>query len=452
MPRSQFPEADTPEGAVQRAKEMHGPNVQITAVNPVRSGGVLGFFATERYRVEVDGADGVSSTEPEVKPEVALSEALHELDTLFSESSNAEDSAGAGSYPMNREGYAFRTQGPIGEAQAPSTTVRPPTGFQGPSEWFAAATEQPSVLPASPFAAALARVHVEPEVVEAVEVAADAPESTDGLVPDSATTADRLRNLPLSAALVSDRGPASTATFAPAHTFRAPTSGSDEDPEHLLPRLAHLGVPAGFIPDGFLNEVSSRGLHSALTRLLRMRLPQVPPLPVELGRVVIVGPGTEALDAARTLATKMGLSVETIRFAAPAEQTKMVSVLARITSFDDAEHWAKRRTEIGPTRIVAVSAPMSAAAAPWTNRMIEALSPEVLFAAVDATRKVGDVGRWAARLPSVDGILLDARESADPGTYLKPPVAPVALIDGDQASAPRWASLLCERLEETETQ
>ena len=46
-------EAATRDDAIAAAREQFGPPARVVGVRRVRSGGVLGFFATERYVAEV---------------------------------------------------------------------------------------------------------------------------------------------------------------------------------------------------------------------------------------------------------------------------------------------------------------------------------------------------------------------------------------------------------------
>ena len=46
-------EAATRDDAIAAAREQFGPTARVVGVRRVRSGGVLGFFATERYVAEV---------------------------------------------------------------------------------------------------------------------------------------------------------------------------------------------------------------------------------------------------------------------------------------------------------------------------------------------------------------------------------------------------------------
>src|SRR3954468_9250436 len=60
-------EAATRDDAIAAAREQFGPSARVVGVRPVRSGGVLGFFATERYVAEV-APDGARAAVPVVSP------------------------------------------------------------------------------------------------------------------------------------------------------------------------------------------------------------------------------------------------------------------------------------------------------------------------------------------------------------------------------------------------
>ena len=70
---------------------------------------------------------------------------------------------------------------------------------------------------------------------------------------------------------------------------------------------------------------------------------------------------------------------------------------------------------------------------------------------IEATRKPEDLEPWIDGLPRVDALVVtDTDLSADPAAVLRRVAAPVAVLDGVRATAHRWASLLCERLEGTQ--
>ena len=101
----------------------------------------------------------------------------------------------------------------------------------------------------------------------------------------------------------------------------------------------------------------------------------------------------------------------------------------------------------GTLTIVAVDAPLRGGAH-WTAQMVDAWSPVAVWAVVEATRKPEDLEPWVDGLPRVDALIVqDTDLSADPAAVLRRVDTPVALIDGVRATPHRWASLLCERLE-----
>jgi hypothetical protein len=83
--------------------------------------------------------------------------------------------------------------------------------------------------------------------------------------------------------------------------------------------------------------------------------------------------------------------------------------------------------------------------------MLAIWTPAAVWAVVEATRKPEDLEQWLDGLPRVDALAVqDTDLSADPAAVLARLDTPVALLDGVPATAHRWASLLCERLETLE--
>ncbi|HEU5084066.1 MAG TPA: hypothetical protein VFU14_12055, partial [Acidimicrobiales bacterium] len=80
MPTLQAFDGDTLEAALARVAEEHGPGARITQAEKVRTGGLAGFFARERYEVTVevddesrgsDEAEAAPTAEDESAPEPA---------------------------------------------------------------------------------------------------------------------------------------------------------------------------------------------------------------------------------------------------------------------------------------------------------------------------------------------------------------------------------------------
>ena len=124
-----------------------------------------------------------------------------------------------------------------------------------------------------------------------------------------------------------------------------------------------------------------------------------------------------------------------------------------IADFHNARSAIHRRQEAigsGTLTIVAVDAPLRTDAY-WTAQMLAIWMPVAVWAVVEATRKPEDLGPWLEGLPRVDALMVqDTDLSADPASVLGSVGLPVAVVDGARATAHRWASLLCERLETPE--
>jgi flagellar biosynthesis GTPase FlhF len=68
-------EAASRDDAIAAAREQFGPHARIVGVRRVRSGGVLGFFATERYVAEVAETSPDTAGRPVVSPRTRADDA-----------------------------------------------------------------------------------------------------------------------------------------------------------------------------------------------------------------------------------------------------------------------------------------------------------------------------------------------------------------------------------------
>ncbi|MCZ2825127.1 MULTISPECIES: hypothetical protein [unclassified Modestobacter] len=237
---------------------------------------------------------------------------------------------------------------------------------------------------------------------------------------------------------------------APSSTALAPYPMSG--PEELVIRLLTLGLPDSLLGPDFTSDAAARGVYAALTRTLAERLPAAPPAPTEPGDVLmLVGPGAETFAAARSLASSLRLEPEAVLWAASGALAGLAPEASRITSVETA--LARRRTSAttGAVTVVAVDAPLRTSGGPWMEHMLSVWSPTAVWAVMDATRKPEDLVPWLDGLPRLDAVVVEDTDStADPAAVLDHVPVPVAMVDGTRATAHRWASLLCERLEEME--
>jgi hypothetical protein len=218
-------------------------------------------------------------------------------------------------------------------------------------------------------------------------------------------------------------------------------------PAEVLERLLALGIPESLLGPDFTADVAERGTYAALTRTLAARLPQAPELPEGAGEVLfVVGPGVETLRAARALAASLRLDPDRVQWATRGELAGLAP--RSMTTIEAAIDRRQEAAAAGTVTLVAVDAPMRTDAY-WMAQMLAVWTPEAVWAVVEATRKPEDLEPWIDGLPRVDALVVqDTDLSADPAAVLHRLDAPVALLDGVRATPHRWASLLCERLEQ----
>jgi hypothetical protein len=220
----------------------------------------------------------------------------------------------------------------------------------------------------------------------------------------------------------------------------------------VVDRLVQLGLPAELLGSTFRADVAQFGTYAALTRSLALQLPKAPELPRGAGEAVfVVGPGADALRAARSLAASLHLDPDCVQWATRGDLAGLAPRSSRITSVDVAVDRRQESIADGTVTIVAVDAPLRADAY-WMAQLVDVWAPVAVWAVVEATRKPEDLEAWLDGLPRVDALVVqDADLSADPAAVLRRVDAPVAVVDGARATPHRWASLLCERLESTTT-
>jgi hypothetical protein len=219
----------------------------------------------------------------------------------------------------------------------------------------------------------------------------------------------------------------------------------------VVNRLRALGLPDALLGGGFAADIASNGTYAALTRALA-KLPPAPPVPTGPGEVLlVVGPGAETLAAARSLAASLRLDGDRLQWASRGDLASLVPDASRITSVDTAMEHKQEALQAGEMTVVAVDAPLRSGGRTWLEQMLAIWAPSAVWAVVEATRKSEDLGPWLDALPRVDALMVqDTDLTADPAAVLSRAAVPVALLDGARATAHRWASLLCERLETVE--
>jgi hypothetical protein len=239
---------------------------------------------------------------------------------------------------------------------------------------------------------------------------------------------------------------------APADAVDEPAAPAAVATGGIADRLVELGVPRAVLGATFADDVAEKGTYAALTRALALRLPKAPELPTGAGEVLfVVGPGLETLRTAQTLAASLRLDPDRVLWATRGDLAGLAPESSRVTTVGAAINRRDEAAVAGTMTIVAVDAPLRADAY-WTAQMMAVWTPAAVWAVVEATRKPEDLEPWIDGLPQVDALIVqDTDLSADPAAVLRRVDTPVGLVDGVRATPHRWASLLCERLENPQT-
>ncbi|SFE20302.1 hypothetical protein SAMN05216574_102395, partial [Blastococcus tunisiensis] len=295
-----------------------------------------------------------------------------------------------------------------------------------------------------------------PEASPAADPAVDAPKADRAEGPGRwLATVTRLPVAPLMAGPDLPELPEDFDSLCAQELLETPDVAADlpvpaADTGDVSGRLQLLGVPAQLLDARFEEDVVALGTYAALTRSLARRLPAAPDLPRAAGDTVfVVGPGADALRAARSLAASLHLDPDCVQWATRGDLAGLAPRSSRVTSVDAAIDRRQESLATGTVTIVAVDAPLRTDAY-WMAQMASVWAPVAVWAVVEATRKPEDLEHWIDGLPRVDALIVqDVDLSADPAAVLRRIDAPVALLDGVRATPHRWASLLCERLDST---
>jgi hypothetical protein len=237
--------------------------------------------------------------------------------------------------------------------------------------------------------------------------------------------------------------------FAPVSTpAAAPKTPASSD---VARQLEQLGLPRELLGNSFDDDIAEIGVYAALTRSLALHLPKAPGVPTGPGETLfVVGPGVDALRAARSLAASLHLDPDRVQWATRGDLAGLAPAGSRVTTVDAAIDRRQEALSAGSVTIVAVDAPLRTDAY-WMAQMIAIWTPAAVWGVVEATRKPEDVEPWINGLPQLDALIVqDTDLSADPAAVLRRVATPVAVIDGVRATPHRWASLLCERMESTQ--
>ncbi|MGW6132136.1 hypothetical protein ACWFNE_19105 [Cellulomonas sp. NPDC055163] len=396
-------------------REEFGPTARIVRAERIRTGGVAGFFARERYELTVEVPEAPRPRPRALRqPPAAAAGGPVGIDALLAaaEAAEADDPASlsAGAAPGAARG--------TGEPPADDGTPRVSTG----AESFASVLEQVRAMAGG-----------QPLPAD-VEVPAPAERVFSPLAPPAVPAPPEEDAALL---VVPDPAPAAPAPGARAPGVPAPGDGAAGSREALV----RLGVPhrllAGLPP----------GTPATLSALLA-HVPDAPHLVRTRGSVVVVvGRGEDAMTVAGQLAERLRQAPAGIVLAGEVEHVPGRG--RRLTTPAAAERWRARSGESGDVALVVLGVGPEPGDRTRAAAILAALDADQVWGVVDARDKARDCERWLTEVGAERAVdVLAVRglfETTEPGTVLDLPV-PVAWIDGIPATRVAWAAALSQHL------
>ncbi|MGY4643737.1 hypothetical protein [Cellulomonas sp. URHB0016] len=392
--------ADLAELMAHVRKEL-GPTARIVRAERIRSGGLGGFFARERYEITVDvPAEPIPKPRATLRPVpaggmAALLAAADEADAGLDGSPQVVDRSElpAGRLP-NRSEFAAVLEKVSGLVDGDVPEL--PEGDERAVMVATAGTAMPSVTA---------------EAVAALVSRSVAPEAEP-------TT------------------PPALLTVVPDPRPHEEHDGSDDD---LREALADIGVPQRLLA----------GPATTLSSVLA-DVPTAPPLPRAPGSVlVVIGTDDDADAVAALIAERLRLAPDAVRTAGgPRPRTAgRPRGGARMASAEQVAAWRAGAATADHPWVVAVAVGPEPEDRVAASALVRACEADQVWAVVDARTRTADARRWIRSVTSsADAVAMRGLlDTAEPGAALALGI-PVAWIDGVPASPVAWAAALSQAL------
>ena len=463
---------------LEQVRAEYGPGARIVHAERIRRGGIGGFFARERYHVEVEVTEvsdvravtaGPAGRQPAGSPARGASSARSVLDLV--DRLNQEEDAAHRRYAAPRTpvqglpvqgSLAPGQPGPGAPAQRAVVTGPPwaapwPDPSPAPACSAAGAAGSPPLSTQSAsFADVLSRLqHSVSDVAEApapatlvtglVARGTDPADPTRLVGSSDAPGPGRVEQVATFIPLGSAPRPAADPVDGGAGRFPVRPGRPDERASHLDERAAlvaralRLGVPAHVLQGATDPPAVYRRLLSWVES--RPQAPMMAPAPGQV--IAVVGELSAAMRVARTVAFELGVDPSMIHLAVPATSTGHDVPVGRLLS-EPGDIAARRHRwrEASGSTIVVIEAALPPAARTWLTSVVSALAPTFTWAVAQASTKVADVVAWAELVGDVDAVALEnVPATGDPASSLAGPL-PIGLLDGRRASVSRWMAML----------
>jgi len=411
---------------LDQIRREYGAEARIVQAEKVRRGGVGGFFARERFhiQVEVSQMKGTSVAAPgrggsPVKSVMDLVDRLNrEEEALRMDVIDAPLQVGSPRAPA-AQAFASAAQpaAPAQSAPPVSSANPPPFAVIRPSSAFSA----PVSTQSASFADVMSRLE------QSIDSPMLAPAGRAGR-PDTSVAGGPLRP-------TAPTGPTLEPLQVPQDRVRSPLSTGAQ----MAERATRMGVP----PHVLAGIVDQTDVYRRLLAWVESR-PTAPMIVSAPGQViVVVGEATAAMRVAGALAREVGVDQSTILLAVPASSTGHdVNVGRLLSDVSDIAMRRERWQHSVASTIVVVEAALPPAARGWLNAVVPALAPTFTWAVAQASTKVNDVVSWASVIGDVDALaLVNVPATGDPAAALAGPL-PVGLLDGQRATVTRWMAML----------
>ncbi|MBB2924189.1 hypothetical protein [Cellulomonas cellasea] len=385
-------------------REEFGPGARIVRAERIRTGGVAGFFARERYELTVEVPEPPRPRPRALRqgPQPAAAGPVG-IDALLAaaEAAEADDPA------------SLSTGAAAGSVPVDDGVPRVSTG----AESFASVLEQVRAMAGGQPLPADVEVPAPAERV----FSPLAPPAVPGRTEDDAVVPVVLPAAPVPAPVID--------------AAATPVVGGSRE------ALVRLGVPARLLAD------LPAGAPATLSGLLA-HVPDAPHLVRMRGSVVVVvGRGEDAMTVAGQLAERLRQAPAGIVLAGEVEHVPGRG--RRLTTPAAAERWRTRSGESGDVALVVLGVGPEPEDRSHAAAILAALDADQVWGVVDARDKARDCERWLTEVGAQRAVdVLAVRglfETTEPGTVLDLPV-PVAWIDGIPATRVAWAAALSQHL------
>lgn len=467
-----------------------GPNARLARVTRVRRGGIGGFFAKERYEIEVEEDDaeevpfggwpgdgdgdavlhrGGSEDPPPSHSGGAPGGVLEGSSESVSTFEDVLQSVDL-SRPMQESRVEARPEPRAVRAWEPTRSTTFDQGSQNPTTGWRAPVLEAGDRGREATTPAVALLQQELGAFEAPDIPSQvplarflAPKRADGddheLLerkfalegPASSTAEQSAGALPEQGATRWSPSEQGTVKWSPGEQGAGERGSKVVDGAVTRPdgarSLSRLGLPQWLIAGSGSQASRGEGILAALSELPRPVFPQRE----GPGILAIVGDGERCIQRACEMHLELGGAGDGPYLAERGEgywTPSRVLEEHRISRMEEARWLGRESAQRRHISVVAVSSPLGGRRARWASQMLATLAPTTTWVVVDATVKTSDIQTWMDGLGRVDALVLErVDETSTPASVLELGL-PVALIEGRRATPEAWAALLSERLQE----